>query len=139
APLMLRRTKTRVAHDLPPKTEIVRTVELHPKQVELYEAVRAAVSREVHEEIARLGAEKSKLLVLDALLKLRQVCNHPHLLQLPSARKVKRSAKMDLLMDWIPSMVKEGRRILVFSQFTGMLSIIEQALTKEGVRFLTLT
>ncbi|NLT72288.1 MAG: DEAD/DEAH box helicase [Verrucomicrobiaceae bacterium] len=139
APLMLRRTKTLVAHDLPPKTEIVRTVELHPKQVELYEAVRAAVSREVHEEIARLGAEKSKLLVLDALLKLRQVCNHPHLLQLPSARKVKRSAKMDLIMDWIPSMVKEGRRILVFSQFTGMLSIIEQALTKEGVRFLTLT
>jgi SNF2 family DNA or RNA helicase len=139
APLMLRRTKTLVAHDLPPKTEIVRTVELHPKQVELYEAVRAAVSREVHEEIARLGAEKSKLLVLDALLKLRQVCNHPQLLKLPSAQKVKSSAKMDLIMDWIPSMVKEGRRILIFSQFTGMLSIIEQALTKEGVRFLTLT
>jgi superfamily II DNA or RNA helicase len=139
APLMLRRTKTLVAHDLPPKTEIVRTVELNPKQVELYEAVRAAVSREVHEEIARLGAEKSKLLVLDALLKLRQVCNHPQLLKLPSAQKVKSSAKMDLIMDWIPSMVKEGRRILIFSQFTGMLSIIEQALTKEGVRFLTLT
>lgn len=139
APLMLRRTKTLVAHDLPPKTEIVRTVELHPKQVELYEAVRAAVSREVHEEIARLGAEKSKLLVLDALLKLRQVCNHPQLLKLPSAQKVKSSAKMDLIMGWIPSMVKEGRRILIFSQFTGMLSIIERALTKEGVRFLTLT
>lgn len=139
APLMLRRTKTLVAHDLPPKTEIVRTVELHPKQVELYEAVRAAVSREVHEEIARLGAEKSKLLVLDALLKLRQVCNHPQLLKFPSAQKVKHSAKMDLLMEWIPSMVKEGRRILIFSQFTGMLSIIEQALTKEGVRYLILT
>jgi len=139
APLMLRRTKALVAQDLPPKTEIVRSVELHPEQVELYEAVRAAVSREVHDEIARLGVERSKLLVLDALLKLRQVCNHPQLLKMPSARKVKRSAKMDLLMEWIPSMVKEGRRILIFSQFTGMLSIIEQALTKEGVRFLTLT
>ncbi len=139
APLMLRRTKTLVAQDLPPKTEIVRTVELHPKQVELYEAVRAAVSREIHEEISRFGLEKSKLLVLDALLKLRQVCNHPQLLRLPSAQKVKTSAKMDLFLDWIPSMVREGRRILVFSQFTGMLSILEQALDKEGIRYLTLT
>ncbi|MEX2579603.1 MAG: DEAD/DEAH box helicase [Verrucomicrobiales bacterium] len=139
APLMLRRTKALVAKDLPPKTEIVRTVDLLPKQVELYEAVRAAVSREVHEEIARLGAEKSKLLVLDALLKLRQVCNHPQLLKLPSAEKVRSSAKMDLLMEWLPSMVEDGRKILVFSQFTEMLSLIEKALDAEGIRYLTLT
>lgn len=139
APLMLRRTKSLVAHDLPPKTEIVRSIELHPKQVELYEAVRAAVSREVHEEISRLGVERSKLLVLDALLKLRQVCNHPQLLKMPSAQKVKTSAKMDLFMEWIPSMVKEGRRILVFSQFTGMLALLEQALNREGIRYLLLT
>ncbi|HRQ90649.1 MAG TPA: DEAD/DEAH box helicase, partial [Bacteroidia bacterium] len=139
APLMLRRTKALVAHDLPPKTEIIRSVELHPQQVELYEAVRAAVSREVHEEISRLGFERSKLLVLDALLKLRQVCNHPQLLKLPSAQKAKSSAKMDLFMDWIPSMVREGRRILVFSQFTGMLSILEDALGKAGVKYQTLT
>ncbi len=139
APLMLRRTKSLVAQDLPSKTEIVRTVELNPKQVELYEAVRAAVSREVHEEIARLGVERSKLLVLDALLKLRQVCNHPRLLKLPSAQKAKGSAKLDLFLDWIPSMVREGRRILVFSQFTEMLSILEDALAKEGIKYLTLT
>lgn len=139
APLMLRRTKAVVAKDLPPKTEIVRTVELLPKQVELYEAVRAAVSREVHEEIERLGSERSKLLVLDALLKLRQVCNHPRLLKLPSAAKVRSSAKMDLLMDWLPSMVGEGRRILVFSQFTQMLALIEEALDKEGLKYQTLT
>ena len=139
APLMLRRTKSLVAKDLPPKTEIVRSIELHPKQVELYEAVRAAVSREVHEEISRLGVERSKLLVLDALLKLRQVCNHPRLLRLPSAQKVESSAKMDLFMDWVPSMVREGRRILVFSQFTGMISLLEQALARAGVKHLTLT
>ncbi len=139
APLMLRRTKTLVAKDLPPKTEIVRTIELLPKQVELYEAVRAAVSREVHEEISRIGTEKTKLLVLDALLKLRQVCNHPQLLKLPSAQKMKNSAKLDLIMGWIPSMVKEGRKILIFSQFTGMIAIIEEALTREKVKFLTLT
>lgn len=139
APLMLRRTKSLVAHDLPPKTEIVRTVDLHPKQVELYEAVRAAVSREVHDEISRLGVEKSKLLVLDALLKLRQVCNHPKLLKLPTAQKARSSAKMDLVMEWVPSMVREGRRILIFSQFTEMLAIIEDALRKEGIKFQTLT
>ncbi|MEM9284193.1 MAG: SNF2-related protein, partial [Verrucomicrobiota bacterium] len=87
APLMLRRTKNLVATDLPPKTEIVRRVELSASQVEIYEAVRAAVSREVHEEIERLGIERSKLLVLDALLKLRQVCNDPRLIKLPSAQK----------------------------------------------------
>ncbi|NRB73266.1 MAG: DEAD/DEAH box helicase [Verrucomicrobiales bacterium] len=139
APLMLRRTKSLVATDLPPKTEIVRTVELLPKQVELYEAVRAAVSREVHEEIERFGVEKTKLLVLDALMKLRQVCNHPRLLKLPSAQRARNSAKMDLLMEWLPSMVQDGRRILIFSQFTGMLDLIEEALRKEGIRFLTLT
>lgn len=139
APLMLRRTKALVATDLPKKTEIVRTVELLPKQVELYEAVRAAVSREVHDEITRFGVEKSKLRVLDALLKLRQVCNHPQLLNLPTAKKAKNSAKMDLLMEWLPSMVREGRRILVFSQFTGMLSLIEKALDKEKIRYQTLT
>jgi SNF2 family DNA or RNA helicase len=136
---MLRRTKSLVATDLPPKTEIVRTVELWPKQVELYEAVRAAVSREVHEEIERFGLEKTKLLVLDALMKLRQVCNHPRLLKLPSAQRAKSSAKMDLLMEWLPLMLEEGRRILIFSQFTGMIDLIEEALRKEGIRFLTLT
>ena len=139
APLMLRRTKSLVATDLPSKTEIVRTVELLPKQVELYEAVRAAVSREVHEEMERFGVEKTKLLVLDALMKLRQVCNHPRLLKLPSAQRGENSAKMDLLMEWLPSMVQDGRRILIFSQFTGMLELIEEALRKEGIRFLTLT
>lgn len=139
APLMLRRTKALVAHDLPPKTEIISHVELNPDQVDLYEAVRAAVSKEVHEEISRLGAERSKLLVLDALLKLRQVCNHPRLLKMPSAQKAKTSAKMDLLMEWLPTMVKEGRRILIFSQFTEMLNLIEEALDQAKIRYQTLT
>jgi SNF2 family DNA or RNA helicase len=139
APLMLRRTKTLVAKDLPPKSEIVRTLDLLPKQVELYEAVRAAVSREVHEEIERLGANKSRLLVLEALMKLRQVCNHPKLLKLASAKNARGSAKMDLLMEMVPSMAQAGRRILIFSQFTEMLALIEEALRKEGIRFLTLT
>jgi superfamily II DNA or RNA helicase len=139
APLMLRRTKDLVAKDLPPKTEIVRTIELTPKQVELYEAVRASLSRDLKEEIHRRGLEASKILILDALLKLRQVCCHPRLLSLPSAQKVKSSAKLDLLMELIPDMVEEGRRILIFSQFAQMLGLIEKALDKEKISYLTLT
>ncbi|MBL9155512.1 MAG: DEAD/DEAH box helicase [Verrucomicrobiales bacterium] len=139
APLMLRRTKDLVAKDLPPKTEIVRTIELTPKQVELYEAVRASLSRDLKEEIKRRGLEASKILILDALLKLRQVCCHPRLLSLPSAQKVKSSAKLDLLMELIPDMVEEGRRILIFSQFAQMLGLIEQALDKEKIPYITLT
>ncbi|MCP5540250.1 MAG: DEAD/DEAH box helicase [Akkermansiaceae bacterium] len=139
APLMLRRTKTLVAKDLPPKTEIVRTVELTPKQVELYEAVRASLSRELTEEIGRRGFEASKILILDALLKLRQICCHPRLLNLPSAQRARNSAKLDLMMEFIPSMVAEGRRILIFSQFAQMLKLIEKALEKEKIGYITLT
>lgn len=139
APLLLRRTKDRVAKDLPPKTEMIRTVELTPKQVELYEAVRASLSRDLKEEINRRGFEASKILILDALLKLRQICCHPRLLKLPSAQKVTNSAKLDLLMELVPVMVEEGRRILIFSQFAQMLKLIEAALEKEKIGYLTLT
>ncbi|MEM7697562.1 MAG: DEAD/DEAH box helicase [Verrucomicrobiota bacterium] len=139
APLMLRRTKHLVATDLPPKTEMVRSIQLYPKQVEIYEAVRAAVSKEIHEEISRLGVEKSRMLVLEALLKLRQVCNHPQLLSLPSAQKSRKSAKLDWLTEFLPPMVENGHRILIFSQFTGMLSLIEEALNKLSIRYQTLT
>lgn len=133
APLMLRRTKTLVAHDLPSKTEIVRTIELNAKQVELYEAVRASVCREIGEEIARHGIERSKILILDALLKLRQICCHPQLLRLESAKKAKRSAKLDFLLELIEPMVEEGRKILIFSQFSSMLDLIQTALNDLGI------
>ena len=72
-------------------------------------------------------------------MKLRQICNHPKLLKLPSAQKAQNSAKMDLLMELLPTMVEEGRRILIFSQFTGMLDLIEKELDKEKIEYQTLT
>lgn len=138
-PLMLRRTKDLVAKDLPPKTEIVRSIELTPKQVELYEAVRASLSRDLKEEIHRRGIEASKILILDALLKLRQICCHPKLLAIESARKTRNSAKLDLLMELLPDMVEEGRRVLIFSQFAQMLGLVETALAKKKIPFQTLT
>ena len=138
-PVMLRRTKNRVASELPAKTEIIQPVELNPKQVELYEAVRASLAKELREEIAERGFDASRLLILDGLLKLRQICCHPRLLKLASASGVRTSAKLDLLMERLPDMVESGSQILIFSQFTSMLSLIEEALEAVGIKYLLLT
>ena len=138
-PFILRRRKEEVAQDLPPKTLILRTVELDGGQRDLYETVRSAMDARVREAIADLGFNRSQIVILDALLKLRQVCCDPRLLKSEAARKVKERAKLDLLMDMLPEMVEEGRRILLFSQFTSMLDLIRQELGRAGLDYLTLT
>ncbi len=138
-PFMLRRTKDLVAKDLPEKTEIILSVPLASKQRELYETVRLAMDKKVRDEISKKGLARSQIMILDALLKLRQVCCDPRLVKLEKAKKVKESAKMNLLMDMLPEMVEEGRKILLFSQFTSMLSIIEEELNKRAITYSKLT
>lgn len=138
-PFIMRRRKEDVATELPPKTLIVRTVELAGTQRDLYETVRIAMDQRVREEIAEKGFARSHIIILDALLKLRQVCCDPRLLKLSSAKKVKEHAKLDLLMEMLPELVSEGRRILVFSQFTSMLELIEAELTAEKLTYVKLT
>ena len=138
-PFIMRRRKEDVAKELPEKTLIVRTVELEGMQRDLYETVRIAMDQRVREEIAEKGFARSHIIILDALLKLRQVCCDPRLLKLSSARKVKERAKLDLLMEMLPELVGEGRRILVFSQFTSMLELIEIELLKAGLAYVKLT
>ena len=77
--------------------------------------------------------------MLDALLKLRQVCCDPRLLGVPAAQKVKQSAKLELLMAMLPEMLAEGRRVLLFSQFTTMLGLIEEELKKRDIPWVKLT
>src|SRR4029077_20127797 len=117
-PFLLRRTKEQVATELPAKTEILHPVELHGAQRDLYETVRASMHERVRAEIAARGLAQSHIIVLDALLKLRQVCCDRRLLKLDAARKVKESAKLDLLLEMLEELLPEGRRILLFSQFT---------------------
>lgn len=138
-PFMLRRTKQEVATELPPKTEIVEHVRLDGGQRDLYETVRSLMHKKVREEIEKKGLAKSHIIFLDALLKLRQVCCDPRLLKMPQARAVKQSAKLERLMEMIPEMVAEGRRILLFSQFTSMLALIEAELGKLGIPYVMLT
>ena len=78
-------------------------------------------------------------MILDALLKLRQVCCDPSLLKVNEAKKVKESAKLELFMDLLEELVSEGRKILVFSQFTSMLSILEENIKAKEYSYVKLT
>jgi len=138
-PFMLRRTKKLVASELPPKVETVVRVELSGKQADLYETIRLGMEKTVREALNSKGLAKSQITILDALMKLRQVCCDPHLLKLPAAQKVKTSAKLEHLMELLPDMVAEGRRILLFSQFTSMLTLIEAELKARGIPWVKLT
>ena len=129
APFLLRRTKAEVEKDLPPKTEIVRSVELYPEQAAVYESIRVAMEAQVRQAIEAKGLARSQIAILDALLKLRQVCCDPHLVKLDKAKGAP-SAKLDLLAEMLPALLEEGRRILLFSQFTSMLGRIEDTLLK---------
>ncbi|MDI1245646.1 MAG: DEAD/DEAH box helicase, partial [Rhodoferax sp.] len=138
-PFMLRRTKALVAHELPPKIETVMRVELSGKQADLYETIRLGMEKTVREALDAKGLAKSQITSLDALLKLRQVCCDPHLLKLDAAKKVKASAKLEQLMVMLPEMLAEGRRILLFSQFTSMLMLIEAELKQRDIPWVKLT
>ncbi|MEM9058572.1 MAG: DEAD/DEAH box helicase, partial [Pseudomonadota bacterium] len=139
APFLLRREKRVVLDELPPKTEILREVALEGGQRDLYETLRLAMHERVREEIASRGFASSGIVVLDALLKLRQVCCDPRLVKLDAARRVKVSAKMELLQDMLPSLLEDGRRVLLFSQFTSMLTLIESWVKKAGIEHVKLT
>ncbi len=139
APLLLRRRKEDVLDDLPPKTEIARSVELEGAQRELYETLRLSQHERVLAEVRKRGLAQSGIVVLDALLKLRQACCDPRLVKLEGARRVEGSAKLDLLLDLLDGLVDEGRRVLVFSQFTAMLDLIGAALDARKLRWQRLT
>jgi hypothetical protein len=138
-PFLLRRTKEQVATELPPKNIIVRDVELDGAQRDLYESIRVALHDKVRHEIAKKGLARSQIVILDALLKLRQVCCDPRLLKLTAAKKVHQSAKLELLLDMLPELIDEGRRVLLFSQFTSMLALIEKEVKKLGIPYALLT
>ncbi len=138
-PFLLRRTKQVVATELPPKTEIIKSVSFESAQSLLYETIRLSMEKKIQQAIATKGLSRSHITILDALLKLRQVCCDPQLVKLDQAKRVKQSAKMELLMTMLPELVEEGRKILIFSQFTSMLAIIEKAIKKQNIRYTKLT
>ncbi|WP_255593295.1 DEAD/DEAH box helicase [Acidovorax sp. sic0104] len=195
-PFILRRRKQDVATELPTRTEVIQRVQLQGKQRELYEAVRTAADKQVRRALERQSFEGAQVTILDALLKLRQVCCDPRLVKGikhdphapplrgslppegaavlpwggpaakrhdPHAPPLRGSlppegaavlpwggpaakhapgtghAKLDLLADMLPALVEEGRRVLVFSQFTEMLGLAAERLDALVLPYLTLT
>jgi SNF2 family DNA or RNA helicase len=139
-PFMLRRTKDKVARELPPKTEMVLPIELGSAQRDLYETVRLAMDKKVRAEIDRKGVARSQIVILDALLKLRQVCCDPRLVKRSGiAKGAASSAKLGALMELMETLLSEGRKILVFSQFTSMLELIADELRSRSFDFVVLT
>lgn len=157
-PFLLRRTKEEVARDLPSKTEMVERIDLHPAQRDVYDAIRLFMHARVQTAIAERGWARSRIVILDALLKLRQACCDPRLVKAgpgaaraapragsakagstkPGSAKVE-SAKLDRLDEMVTELLAEGRRILVFSQFTTMLALIEARLKARQVPYALLT
>jgi SNF2 family DNA or RNA helicase len=138
-PFILRRTKKEVLKDLPDKIETLSMVSLEGKQADLYETIRLATEKAVRDALADKGLARSQIQVLDALLKLRQVCCDPRLVPTAAAKKVKQSAKLELLMELLPEMLAEGRKVLLFSQFTSMLELIEEELAQRKIQWVKLT
>ncbi len=139
-PLMLRRTKEQVARELPPKTEIIQRVQIRDSQRDLYEVVRASMDNRVRHIVAQKGLARSNIEIIEALLKLRQVCCDPRLVK--SAGKSARnatSAKLEYLLEVLPSLLEDGRKVLIFSQFTSMLDLIGQALENLSLPYVELT
>ncbi len=138
-PYLLRRVKEAVATELPPKTELVRAVELDGAQRELYESIRVAAHAEVRAHIRSRGIGGSQIAILDALLKLRQVCCDPRLVAVEAARGVTTSAKYEVGLELIEQQLAAGRRILLFSQFARMLALLSEGLLGRGIGHVTLT
>jgi superfamily II DNA or RNA helicase len=139
-PFLLRRTKEQVATELPAKTDIIQWVELNDAQRDLYETVRLAMDRKVRAEINRKGMARSQIIILEALLKLRQVCCDLRLVDKSRmGGPASNSGKLQSLMEMLERLMVEDRRVLVFSQFTSMLELIEAELQERDLDYALLT
>jgi len=132
-PFVLRRLKSEVAKELPPRTELVLRCELSATERGVYDAVRAATRNDVVKKLA-LG-KANTLAVLEALLRLRQAASHPALLPGQDQFIGETSAKLTLLMEVLSEALAEGHKALVFSQWTSMLDLVVQEFEKVNVAF----
>lgn len=131
-PFLMRRLKSEVLGELPEKLESVMMAELAPEQRRVYDAALIQKRERVDEILRVKGLQRGRAEVLSAITELRQICCHPALC-LPEYQGV--SAKTELLMDVLLSALGAGRRVLVFSQFTSMLHIIEKKLDEARVAY----
>ncbi|HUR45928.1 MAG TPA: SNF2-related protein, partial [Candidatus Saccharimonadales bacterium] len=132
-PFILRRLKSEVAKDLPERIEQVSFCELTEDQRAVYERVIDASRKEVLEAVGAQGLAKSRMVILTALLRLRQICCDLRLLNLENTNAASASGKLDLFNELLEEVVDGGHRVLVFSQFVSMLQIIKERLDAEEI------
>jgi SNF2 family DNA or RNA helicase len=135
-PFILRRLKTEVAKDLPAKLEQVSFCELTDEQAEIYKQVLAVSRKEVMAAVGAQGLAKSKMIVLNALLRLRQICCDLRLLKIESAPFTDDSSgKLAMFSELLEEAIDGGHRVLVFSQFVSMLTLLKERLTADTIEF----
>ena len=132
-PFILRRTKKQVLTELPERTEQTLYCEMEPKQRKLYDELRDYYRTSLADRVAKSGLAKSKLHVLEALLRLRQAACHPGLLD--KKKVTDSSAKLDALLEQLDELVTENHKALIFSQFTSLLDIVRQHLDKRKITY----
>jgi hypothetical protein len=135
-PFILRRTKRQVAPELPDRVEQTIIVELDADQRKAYDELREYYRQMLMNKIDNDGIGKSQLIILEALLRLRQAACHPGLID--KSRIAEPSAKLDELITRLSSATESGERVLVFSQFTSLLSIVKLRLKQAKIDFLYL-
>jgi len=131
-PFILRRTKEQVAPELPPRTEETLYCELEGAQLKTYLELRDHYRRVLLTRIDRDGIAKSKIQILEALLRLRQAACHTGLLPGTELASANSSAKFELLLPRLAELAQEGRKALVFSQFTSLLALLRKELDASG-------
>ena len=132
APFLLRRMKSDVLKELPPKFESRMSAEMTDDQKALYIAQLALARREVAEELAVNGVDRGRIRILSILTRLRQICCHPASF-LPDYKG--ESGKMQLLWEIVEDALEAGHRLLVFSQFTTILHIIRDWAEGQGIPY----
>ncbi|MGE0887522.1 MAG: SNF2-related protein [Blastocatellales bacterium] len=131
-PFILRRTKDQVELDLPPRSEKILWNEMGPEQRKLYNQTRDEYRAKILKLIEDKEVKDARFRILEGLLRLRQICNHPKLV-LPGYRGS--SAKLDTLIETLETLRAEDHKALIFSQFVQMLKLVEQSLKKAKIPY----
>ncbi|MDQ8180472.1 DEAD/DEAH box helicase [Pelagicoccus sp. SDUM812005] len=140
SPFVLRRTKREVLKDLPERTEVVHAVSMTPAQRDFYDTYRKEARAEIGTSLAVGGIAGARMLILARLLRLRQICCDPRLLEEGASHcDSGDSAKLEALLELVEELIGQGSRILIFSQFTSMLELIADALDDARIERLILT
>lgn len=132
SPFLLRRTKKVIEDELPEKNEMILKSSFSTEEREIYNNWRDFYKNEISTNITENGINKSKIKILEGLMKLRQICLHPKLID---ASYTGRSSKFDLLMMEVEKVLSEGHKVLIFSSFVKMLSLVKNEFEEKGIKY----